>query len=122
MEDIIKTVAQKTGIPMETARQAVEGILGFLKGKLPESAASQLNSALDGGLAKLAPATGSLQDVIKSSGLAADKVPAVMESIVTYLKGKVPGPVGDQLATALEGHGLLGGIIHKVSELISGKT
>jgi hypothetical protein len=122
MEDIIKTVAQKAGIPMENARKVVESILGFLKAKLPESAASQLNSALDGDLAKLAPATGSLQDVIKNSGLAADKVPGVMESVVTYLKGKVPGPVGDQLATALEGHGLLGGIIHKVSELVSGKS
>jgi hypothetical protein len=122
MEDIIKTVAQKTGISMEAARKVVEGILGFVKGKLPESAANQLNSALDGGLAKLTPAAGSLQDIIKGSGLAADKVPAVMESIVTYLKDKVPGPVGEQLAKALQAPGLLGGLFHKVSELISGKS
>jgi hypothetical protein len=122
VEDLINTVVQKTGIPAETARKVVEGILGFLKAKLPESAANQLNNALDGGLAKVSPATGSLQDLIKGSGLATDKVPAVLESIVTQLKARVPGPVGDQLATALQGQGFLGGIFQKVSQLVSGKS
>jgi hypothetical protein len=122
MEDLINTVAQRTGIPVETARKVVECVLGFLKAKLPESAANQLNSALDGGLARLSPASGSLQDLVKGSGLATDKVPSVLETIVTQLKARVPEPVGDQLAAALQGQGLLGGIFHKVSELISGKT
>ncbi len=48
MDELIKLVSQKTGIPQDKAAVAVETVLGFLKDKLPAPIASQLNAVLDG--------------------------------------------------------------------------
>lgn len=49
MDELIKLVAQKTGISPDQARMAVETVLGFLKQRLPAPLASQLEAALGGG-------------------------------------------------------------------------
>ena len=49
MDELIKLVSQKTGIPEATARTAVETVIGFLKDKLPEPLAGQLENLLEGG-------------------------------------------------------------------------
>jgi hypothetical protein len=49
MDELIKLVAQRTGIPPETAKTAVETVLGFLKDKLPAPIASQIDAVLGGG-------------------------------------------------------------------------
>jgi hypothetical protein len=43
MDELVGLVAQKTGMPPEQARTAVETVLGFLKTKLPEPIASQID-------------------------------------------------------------------------------
>lgn len=48
MDELVKLVAQKTGIPEATARVAVETVVGYLKKKLPAPVASQLDAALSG--------------------------------------------------------------------------
>ena len=54
MEQLVQMVSEKAGIPIETARTAVETVLGFIKDKLPEPIASQL----DGFIGADAPAEG----------------------------------------------------------------
>lgn len=49
MDELIKLVAQKTGVPEDTARTAVTTVLGFLKDKLPEPIASQIDGVVGGG-------------------------------------------------------------------------
>ncbi len=49
MDELVKLVAQKTGISEATARVAVETVVGYLKKKLPAPVASQLDAALSGG-------------------------------------------------------------------------
>jgi len=49
MDELVKLVAQKAGIPEATARVAVEAVIGYLKKKLPAPVASQLDAALSGG-------------------------------------------------------------------------
>ena len=49
MEELIKQVAQRTGISEAQAQTAVITVLGFLKGRLPEPIAGQLDSFLGGG-------------------------------------------------------------------------
>jgi len=49
MQDIVKLVTEKTGIPEAQAKQAVEVVLTFLKAKLPAPLASQLDSVIAGG-------------------------------------------------------------------------
>jgi uncharacterized protein (DUF2267 family) len=49
MDELVKLVSEKAGISDSQAKQAVETVMGFLKDKLPEPIASQIESALTGG-------------------------------------------------------------------------
>ena len=49
MEELIQLVSEKTGIPKATARTAVETVLDFLKDRLPDPIAGQVESLLEGG-------------------------------------------------------------------------
>ncbi len=51
MEELVKLVAQKAGIPEAAARSAVTTVLGFLKEKLPAPVAAQIDALLSGGKA-----------------------------------------------------------------------
>ena len=48
MDELIKLVAGKVGISAEQAEQAVNTVLGFLKDKLPEPIAGQLENIVGG--------------------------------------------------------------------------
>ena len=48
MDEVVKLVAEKTGLSEEKAKVAVETVLGFLKDKLPGPIAGQIDSALGG--------------------------------------------------------------------------
>jgi hypothetical protein len=65
MDELIKQVAEKTGISTEQARTAVTTVISFLKTKLPEPIAGQLENlaggeSTGGGLADLASKAGGL--------------------------------------------------------------
>ncbi|MCC7360740.1 MAG: hypothetical protein IT317_14760 [Anaerolineales bacterium] len=49
MEELIKLVSEKTGLPAAQAKVAVETVLGFIKQRLPEPLAGQLDGLLAGG-------------------------------------------------------------------------
>ncbi len=49
MEELVKLVSEKTGLPTETAKTAVEVVINFLKQKLPAPIAGQIDAALSGG-------------------------------------------------------------------------
>ncbi len=49
MEELIKLVAQKTGLPPDKAKVAIDTVINFLKKKLPPSIAGQLDTILAGG-------------------------------------------------------------------------
>lgn len=49
MEQLVQMVSEKAGIPVDTARTAVMTVIGFLKDKLPEPIASQLDGFIGGG-------------------------------------------------------------------------
>jgi hypothetical protein len=49
MEELVKLVSKKTGLPEAQAEKAVETVLDFLKEKLPEPFGSQIEAALGGG-------------------------------------------------------------------------
>ena len=63
MDELVKTVADKVGISEAQAKQAVEMVMDFLKDKLPEPIAGQLDAVLEGdvsGLGDLGDLTGGL--------------------------------------------------------------
>ena len=53
MDELVKLVADKVGISEAQAKQAVEVVLSFLKDKLPESMAGQVDAVIDGDLGGL---------------------------------------------------------------------
>lgn len=48
MEELLKTVAEKTGLPADKAQGAIEAVIDFLKEKLPEPIAGQLDKFIGG--------------------------------------------------------------------------
>ena len=60
MNELIKTVSAKTGLPPEVAKQAADAVLAFLKEKLPAPIAGQIDSVLSGGGPDLGAAAGAL--------------------------------------------------------------
>jgi hypothetical protein len=60
MDELVKTVSTKTGLPEDQARAAAQAVLDYLKGKLPGPVAGQIDSVLKGG--------GSMGDMAKGLG------------------------------------------------------
>lgn len=48
MESLVKLVQEKTGLNEEQATMAINTVVGFLKEKLPEPIAAQIDVALSG--------------------------------------------------------------------------
>jgi hypothetical protein len=48
MEELVKLVSQKTGLSEDISRQVVEVVVGYVKQKLPEPIAGQLDAFLSG--------------------------------------------------------------------------
>lgn len=49
MDELVKLVSQRTGIPEDTARTAVQTVVGYLKQKLPAPIVAQIDAVLAGG-------------------------------------------------------------------------
>ena len=61
MDEVVKMVSERTGLSEEMSRVAAETVLEYLKGKLPEPIAGQLDNILEGGgLGDLGNLTGGL--------------------------------------------------------------
>jgi uncharacterized protein (DUF2267 family) len=60
MDELVKLVADKVGISEAQAQQAVETVLGFLRERLPEPIAGQVEAALKGDLGGLEDLVGGL--------------------------------------------------------------
>jgi hypothetical protein len=48
MDELVKIVSQKTGLPEAQAKQAAETVVAFLKEKLPPPMAAQLDAVISG--------------------------------------------------------------------------
>lgn len=61
MDELVKLVSQKINVPEDKAQTAVETVVNFLKTKLPDPIAGQIDNALNG-------EAGGLDDVAKRVG------------------------------------------------------
>jgi uncharacterized protein (DUF2267 family) len=118
MEELLKSVQEKTGLSMDQARSAITAVLGFIRGKLPEQATSQFDSAI-AGLGQTGKLPAGLPDVsalAEKTGLAGGQVGSLIETVVAFLKDKLPPDVANQLTTAMAS-GVLAGIGKKVAAM-----
>jgi len=65
MDELVKLVTKKTGLPEVQARQAVEIVVNYLKGKLPAPIASQIDGILGGGTSQVADVAKGLGGLLK---------------------------------------------------------
>jgi len=49
MDELLKTVQEKTGLDLDQAKGAIEAVLGFVKDKLPGPIASQIDGFIGAG-------------------------------------------------------------------------
>ena len=63
MDELVGLVVKKTGISEDQAEKAVEVVIGYLKDKLPEPLAGQIDGFLEG-----EGTQGSIDDIAKSMG------------------------------------------------------
>ena len=63
MDELVKLVSKKTGLPEATAKTAVETVVGYLKKKLPAPIAAQIDGVLGG-----AGAAKGVEDLAKGLG------------------------------------------------------
>ena len=68
MEELVRQVAQKTGIAEEQARTAVTTVIGFLKDRLPAPIAGQLDSVVAGGAGAVGGIADKAGDVLGGLG------------------------------------------------------
>lgn len=47
MDELVELVMEKTGLPKDQAKQAVETVIDFLKERLPDPIAGQVDAALE---------------------------------------------------------------------------
>jgi hypothetical protein len=50
MEDLIKQITERTGLPADQARAAAQTTIDFIKQKLPESMRDYVDTALNSGM------------------------------------------------------------------------
>ncbi len=60
MDELVNLVQQKTGLPPDKAKLAVDTVVNYLKGRLPAPMAAQVDAALSG--------SGNIGDVAKGLG------------------------------------------------------
>ncbi len=66
MNELINKVTERTGIPADKAKMAVDTVMTFLKDKLPAPIASQIDTVLAGGKGGFAEAAAGIGDLIGS--------------------------------------------------------
>ena len=64
MDELIRQVAERTGISEDQARTAVTTVVGFIKERLPEPIASQVDGLLEGSAGAAAGGLGDLGGMI----------------------------------------------------------
>ena len=68
MDELIKQVVERTGISESQAQTAVTTVLGFLKARLPEPLAGQLDGLLGGATGAAGGLAGSAGDILGGLG------------------------------------------------------
>ena len=69
-----------------------------------------------------------LELVQEKAGISADQAQKAIEAVVDFMKDKLPGPIGDQVAKLVggddgddeEGGGMLGGMTDKLGGMLGG--
>lgn len=65
MDELIEAIKNRTGLPADKAKGAAEAALDFLKEKLPDPIANQIDGYLEGNSDEIADTVGDATDKLK---------------------------------------------------------
>ena len=65
MDELIKAIEERTGLPADKAKGAAEAAVDFIKEKLPDPIASRIDGYLEGNADDIADAVGDAADRLK---------------------------------------------------------
>jgi len=118
MQEIIKLVTEKLGISADQARPAIQGVLGFLRNHLPDSAIAAFDKAI-GGAEHADQSAASLADVASKTDLSTSQLTSVGGTVMEWLKGKLPADAFGSLE-GLIGEGGIAGFFKKLVSKVTG--
>lgn len=126
MDQLVSQIAQHTGISPDLARQGVQLVGGFLKGKLPAGVGGQIDTLLGGqtiSTPQLAQAT--TPDQIVGGISQYTKAPEgvakmIVQMVGNFLADKIPAPFGDQVKSLLGIGGEHAGILEQAKDALGG--
>ena len=135
MDEILKTLAEHTGISVETARNALGAVVAFLKEHLPEGLSGQLMQSLpdahglatayeankgpEAGGGLLGAITGlaskffgeggtdatKVLGMLKQSGLSLDQIQTFLPKVIELIKAHVPPELYEKIIALVPGLG-----------------
>lgn len=115
--DVIKQVSERVGLNEQQSETAVRTVGGFLKEKLPEPIADQVDNVLG---TQLTGVAGQLVDIIvEKTGISENQAEMAVRTVADYLHDKLPEPLASQLYPILGLSGS-GGIGDQLGGLLSG--
>jgi hypothetical protein len=124
MDELLKTLVEKTGLPEDTVRQALPMLSGFLKGHAPAEA----SGAIDQFFGSQPPVEGisSVQDVGGLATFMSEKlgIPKEVAGTITsvaggFLRDKLPPPANEMVGGLL-GASAAGGITDTIKGFFGG--
>jgi len=123
MEELLKNIIEKTGLNMEQAKTAMTNVLGFIRSKIPQANQAQFDTALSnmGQKVNLPTNVTDLSAVAEKTGLQTGQVTSLMETVLTFLKDKLPADLVNQITGALTKGGIAG-VVQKVAGMFGGKS
>jgi hypothetical protein len=113
MEELIKLVAKQAGLSDDMAKKGVEMVAGFLQGQLPPAASGKIGEVLGAMPSTVAAEVKTPEDLIKlisrSFGVPEQTGQTVLNTVVGFLKTKLPEPFPGLIDMLLSDGGTAGG-------------
>lgn len=123
MEELLKNIVEKTGLNMDQAKSAMTNVLGFIRSKVPQANQAQFDTALTnlGQKVNLPTNVTELSTLAEKTGLQTGQVTSLMETVMTFLKDKLPADLVTQLTSVITKGGIAG-VVQKVAGMFGGKS
>jgi len=123
MEELLKNIVEKTGLNMDQAKSAMANVLGFIRSKVPQANQAQFDTALTnlGQKVNLPTNVTELSALADKTGLQTGQVTSLLETVLTFLKDKLPADLVNQLTSVITKGGIAG-VVQKVAGMFGGKS
>lgn len=126
LDQLLGQITQSTGISSDLAKQGVQMVGGFLKGKAPGNVGGQIDTLVGGqtiSTPQLAKAT-TLDQIVDAISQYTKLPESASKTIVqmagSFLADHIPAPFGDQVKSLLGITSMQGGFLEQAKDVLGG--